>query len=382
MRKSLAIALAGLAWCSQAAAAEFTNAEKALLRKIQADPSKRAAAVGMLSTAPSAPAEARKPKAAVVAATKEKPIFADIFGDLVRKQENEAGVVPLKPKLTEYSGCPGFKFLLRQDWKDIGFLECPKAAADAVGAEIAYADDRAAHNRIWSMNGTAALVYSSATSSPPEWWMPYYTSFATYATVNRTLNSAAALATSNVDKLAYGASLELGWESPGGANYVRIRGGQVENNIKNTTSANVTAELIPVYYPLYIHFPYVRPLGLPISTRFDPELLIQYSQVTGKNGVLDFNGRSQALRVGPQLSFYLYPEVDPTSILSRINASLTYHWSYETYSGKPIDWLQTALTYNIDDAGHLALSLTYKHGRDEDTGTLTDIYRIGLTGKI
>jgi hypothetical protein len=61
---------------------------------------------------------------------------------------------------------------------------------------------------------------------------------------------------------------------------------------------------------------------------------------------------------------------------------LTYHWSYETYSGKPIDWLQTALTYNIDDAGHLALSLTYKRGRDEDTGALTDIYRIGLTGKI
>jgi hypothetical protein len=44
--------------------------------------------------------------------------------------------------------------------------------------------------------------------------------------------------------------------------------------------------------------------------------------------------------------------------------------------------LQTARTYNINDAGHLALLLTYKHGRDEDTGALTDIYRIGPTGKI
>lgn len=88
---------------------------------------------------------------------------------------------------------------------------------------------------------------------------------------NRTLNSAATRATSNVDTLAYGGSLELGWKNPSGANYVRIRGGQVDNNLKNTTSANVTAELIPVYYPLYIHFPYVRPLGLPISTRFDPD---------------------------------------------------------------------------------------------------------------
>ena len=36
-----------------------------------------------------------------------------------------------------------------------------------------------------------------------------------------------------------------------------------------------------------------------------------------------------------------------------------------------------ALTYNIDDAGHLAVTLAYQRGNDEDTGSFANIYRIG-----
>jgi hypothetical protein len=38
--------------------------------------------------------------------------------------------------------------------------------------------------------------------------------------------------------------------------------------------------------------------------------------------------------------------------------------------------------FNIDDAGHLAFAVTYQRGRDEDSGTLTNVYKIALTGKI
>ncbi|MCK1270825.1 MULTISPECIES: hypothetical protein [unclassified Bradyrhizobium] len=370
-----------LAAMGHAHSSELTAAEKAILRKIGEDPEKRVQAAGMLGTNPTGgPKDAWG--AVPSARPRERIVHRDVFSELVRKQERPREELPLKRKTQEFSPCAGFKFLLRQDWKDIGFLECPKEAADAVGAEVAFTDDRLNKNRIWSVDGTAALVYTSATSDPDEWWIPYYKTFATYVTSHRSFNSSTALMGSDIDKLAYGVAAEFGWVTDGGANYVRFRGGQVENNIKGTTSANITAEFIPVYFPLYFQRPIIQPLGLPISLRFDPELLVQYSQITGGTNVLDFNGRNQAFRVGPQVSLFVFPETAGTNFLSKLNGSLAYHWAYETYSGKPIDWLQAALTYNIDAAGHLAVAFTYKRGRDEDTGAFADIYRIGLSGKI
>jgi hypothetical protein len=382
MKRSFASIVSILAACSPSWAEGLTQAELKVLHDISLDKNKLADARKRLMSTSGAAKRQKPATPAVVAAQPSKPAYADRFADLVRKQEATREPAETAPKLVEFSPCAGFKFLLRRDWKDIGFLECPKKVADATGAEIAFADDRANHNRTWSVNGTAALAYSSLTSDPPAWWMPYYTSFATYVTANRLFNSSAAFVDTDVEKLSYGAALELGWVTSGGANYFRFRGGQVENNRKGTTSATITAEFIPVYYPLFIHYPIIRPGGLPISVRFDPQVLVQYAQLTGKSGVLDFNGRTQALRVGPEVSVYLFPEVDPTNFLSRVNANLTYHWAYETYSGKPIEWFQAGITYNIDDAGHLALTTTYKRGRDEDTGTFANIYRIGLTGKI
>ena len=381
LKAGFAVGFLLLAAIGQAHSSELTAAEKAVLRKIGADPNKRVQAAGMLSSNPSdasrgafGAAPSGRPRARIV--------HLDAFSELVRKQEHPREEFPVKRKTQEFSPCAGFKFLLRQDWKDIGFLECPKEAADAVGAEVAFTDDRFNKNRIWSVDGTAALVYTSATSDPDEWWIPYYKTFATYVTSHRSFNSSTTFMGSDLDKLAYGIAAEFGWVTDGGANYVRFRGGQVENNIKGTTAANITAEFIPVYFPLYFQRPIIQPLGLPISLRFDPELLVQYSQITGGTSFLDFNGGKQAIRVGPQVSVFIFPETAGTNFLSKLNGSLTYHWAYEAYSGKPIDWLQTALTYNIDAAGHLAVSLTYKRGRDEDTGTFADIYRIGLSGKI
>jgi len=382
MKHGLATIVVVLASCSQSWAEGLSQTELKVLHDISLDKDKLADARKRLMPTSAAKKREKPAASAAVSGLPSKTVYADRFAEVVRKQEGSRELAVTAPKPVEFSPCAGFKFLLRQDWKDIGFLDCPKKAADATGAEIAFADDRANHNRTWSLNGTAALVYSSLTSDPPSWWMPYYTSFATYVTANRLFNSSAAFVATDVEKLSYGAALELGWETSGGANYFRIRGDQVENNLKGTTSATATAEFIPVYYPLFIHYPIIRPGGLPIDIRFDPELLVQYAQLTGKNGVLDFNSRTQALRVGPEISVYLFPEVDPTNFLSRVNANLTYHWAYETYSGKPIDWFQAGITYNIDDAGHLALSTTYKRGRDEDTGTFANVYRIGLTGKI
>jgi hypothetical protein len=44
--------------------------------------------------------------------------------------------------------------------------------------------------------------------------------------------------------------------------------------------------------------------------------------------------------------------------------------------------VQSAITYDLDDAGQFGITASYKKGRDEDTGTLTDIYKIALTGEL
>jgi hypothetical protein len=58
-----------------------------------------------------------------------------------------------------------------------------------------------------------------------------------------------------------------------------------------------------------------------------------------------------------------------------------YHWAYETYSGRGLSLFQSSLTHNIAD-GHLGLTGSYGRGNDEDTGVLSNIYKISLTGKL
>jgi hypothetical protein len=79
----------------------------------------------------------------------------------------------------QYSPCAGFSVLLRQDWSDFknmaGF-ECP-GDPGAQGAQISYSTDRIADNRQVTIHGTAAVLYNSATGSPPSDFIPYATSF-------------------------------------------------------------------------------------------------------------------------------------------------------------------------------------------------------------
>lgn len=368
-----------------AATSYLTEEEQRVLAKINASQEKRAAALEILGKAKAPDSSAvkpRKPAVAAFASAAAKPeapkptpfvIGLDSLPDLFRK--NEA-------KVRQYSGCAGLNFLLRQDWQDIGYLNCPQKVDEATGAQISFTDDRAANNRIWAMHGTAALYYSSVTGDPSSLLIPYDTSVGSYVTVNRSLNSNATLVKSDIDKLAYGGMAEFGFVNDYGANYFRVRGGGIEDNIKNISSANLTAEFLPVFYPLHIHEPF-RPFGIaPFILRYDPLLLVQYNQVTGGKNLLDFNNRHEALRVGPQVTFTVLPLPGASDFFSRLSGSLTYHWAYETYSQAGLSWLQSALKYNIDDAGHLAVALTYQRGHDEDTGTLTNVYKISLTGKI
>jgi hypothetical protein len=280
------------------------------------------------------------------------------------------------------NGCSGLKILLRQDWKDIGYIGCPETTDKAKGAELSYAYDRVAANQIWTARGTAGIFFSSILDAKGK----FYESFGAYLTVNRVLNSAPAAVKGDSDKMAFGGAVETAFKIDGfGSHYLRLRGGVIEDRLKNTSSGNITGEWTPVYtnWPGYfrIHDPY-QLFNRSVIVSFDPVFLVQYNAALAKDQLLDFNGRTEAFRVGPQLTLNIYPGPNSFEFLSRFSGSVNYHWAYEAFSRRGIAWFDTAITYNIDAEGQVGITGSYKKGRDEDTGTATDIYKIALTGKI
>ncbi len=281
-----------------------------------------------------------------------------------------------------FGGCPGLGFTLRKSWTDIDLGGCPQAVKNATGALLSYSDDQIKRDTTWSAIGTAALIYAPAASGPNVFSTGVYTS------VDKVTNSAAAQASSNANQIGFGGFLQYGVinaplnSNAYSANYFRLRAGAVDDNIKNTTSANVIAEWIPVYYDgtIGIHAPIPIP-GTAALFRIDPEILAQYVDVTGKKQITAFNSQTEALPVGPQVTLRLYSGT--SDFWAHFVPTMTYWLAYEPYSGRGISWWDSSLAYNLDQEGHLALSFSYQRGNNVDTaGTFTKMYLVSLTGKI
>ncbi len=281
-----------------------------------------------------------------------------------------------------FGKCPGLGITLRKSWTDIDLGSCPQAAKSATGALLSYSDDQVKHDETWSAIGTAALIYSPQQTVGS----PYVFSTGVYTSLNKVTNSAAAQSSSNADQVGYGGFLQGGVVNTTldtySANYLRLRGGQVDDDIKHTTNANIIAEWIPVYDDgtIKIHSGIPIP-GTAALFRIDPEIEAQYVEVTGKKQSSAFNGRTQALPVGPQVTLRFYPGT--SDFWSHFVPTFTYWWAYEPYSRQSISWLDASLAYNLDQDGHLAISISYEKGNNVDTaGTFTNMYLLSLTGKI
>jgi hypothetical protein len=371
-------------------ASPLTPEEQKALNDIIKNKGKREAAIAILNQPAAATAVdvAPSPKAAAVANAPARPINSNVAQQPVTPEgittllsKNEKSAQDKIPN--QYSKCPGLVPLLRHDWNDIGIIagkQCPDTVDKATGAKISFTNDRVANNEIWSVYGTAALIYNSITGNTANQITPYDTSAGAYVTVNRLTNSSTSQAKNNADTLAYGGVGELGFATSTGADYFQVRGGGVQDNIKGTTAAHIAGEWLPVYYPLHIHEPFT--LVDNLAARFDPAFLVQYDRATGNNQLLGFNNRPEALRIGPQLALKVFMLPGAPDFLSRFTGSVSYQWAYEAYSDIQLNWFTTSISYNIDAAGHIGLTGSYMRGRDENTGALTNVYTIGLSGKI
>jgi hypothetical protein len=62
-------------------------------------------------------------------------------------------------------------------------------------------------------------------------------------------------------------------------------------------------------------------------------------------------------------------------------ATITYHLSSDTYTGRTCSWMQSVLSYNSDPMEHFVISLTYGYGNSETTGNNTSQIKLGLAAK-
>jgi hypothetical protein len=228
-RAALTVVL--LSALSSALSAEpLSPAEQKLLDSISSNPEKRQEALARLNATSAARDTFAQPKSK---ATKAAPTLKaaapsttkpDAITQLIESNEHKA------PSDRQYSPCPGWVIFVRQNWKDLGGAgaACPDAAKNAQGAQISFADDRAANNRVATINGTAAVVYNSVTGDVPA-PLPFAVSFGAYTTVDDVSNSATSQLKSNVDTLAYGGLLELGYNNGTVGSYFTLRGGGVQD---------------------------------------------------------------------------------------------------------------------------------------------------------
>jgi hypothetical protein len=393
MKRAATLALASILAASAAAYGKSPlpigeNEYKRLVARLAADPAQQEKLNRDVDAAKKEQGAPAKTQAATPAPTKKKT---------ASKDDEDDGRIDYAKLCKEEA----WIFTLRQDFKDARFLSCPTDPAKAHGAEFSYANDRAAGNTIWSVNGTAALTRVWHTNYAG-WPTPYRQGLGPYFTMNRVRNSSAAANSDNVDKYAYGLAYEAFFNnialvpqtfSLGGG--LRLRAGGVQNNIKHTSASNFVAEFMPAIgfangIGTYSEIPLLDG-AYPLVMSVEPSLITQYNAVSGKGQSLDFNDETRAWQVGGDVNlvfspsqFYLYTlkKEKKDSWFARWNANVGYRWTHEIYSNRALSWLNTGLTYNLDPNGYFALGFSYQRGADTDTGTFTNIYKISLTGKL
>jgi hypothetical protein len=296
-----------------------------------------------------------------------------------------AQAVPAAAAVVPVSSSPAtsdFIWLVRKDFADVGIFAKPDSNKDADGAEIAWSRNNITQDNIWQVDGLFALAYSYRTNDYSSSFIGV--SIASYLKVNKELHSAASASDSNNDALTAGGSAEFGFNSPffRGADYLRARWSETQDNIAGTRTSQIAGEWIPTYLRINREIP-----GLFLTYNFRPEARVEYDTRSEGAMPIGFSGLNQSLRVGPQVKLlFRFTDFGGTlpawaKNLASLSGSVTYHWWSEVYSGNQASWLDSTIKYNLDQDGNIALALTYRNGRNEETAKKTDLVKISLNFK-
>jgi hypothetical protein len=276
---------------------------------------------------------------------------------------------------------------VRKDFTDIYSLIAPNSAPASTGATFSYASDQIAKNTTVSGQGA---IFAGYTYLAPQFNLhsqPYLLGVAAgpYYTFNEARNTNSADFSKNTDSQTYGGTAEIATGNVLGIDtlteYTRVSLGNTEDYIKRTSALSGTLNIIPVYAPLWVHWPH----GFPTSEtsnflfRIDPSFVVQYDSVEGKKQILLFSNQTKSLRIGPQIGFWSVP-FDGVTYFENFVANVTYHWATEAYSNQDFHWFEADLTYKLSPA--FGITASYQNGKTETTGTKTNQYTISLSSAL
>jgi hypothetical protein len=245
---------------------------------------------------------------------------------------------------------------------------------------------------MWAAQAMAGAVFSDCRNIPPGFGLSGFVekSVAVYAQINSDYNSNATLAKkNNVDARTAGLSGEVAYLNGLDYNVLRVTPNVVFDNIKNTTAGAVMIQYVPVWMSIpwlwtdYEIYPNVY-------FQFDPTLDLQYASAMERSQPLQFSGKDQSLRIGPELTVLLSPfGKNISNPLANISLTETFHPWYEAYNGRGSYWWSNGVVYTFptpksNDTQYVqaAVAFTYNRGLDENSGTMTNQYLLSLTGKL
>ena len=283
-------------------------------------------------------------------------------------------------------------FFLRQDFEDLHLISNPSPASEAKGASFSYLNNRVSNNAVLAAKGITGVRWRSVSVGQEGLAADGIAglNFAPYFKFDVSRNSNAAQRGKDRETYELGAVAESAIRTGAAVHYLRFGGSGVFNNVEDTQTPAAMLQWIPAY-----RFAPSRSIGLittfggpddplivlpyPVAYRFTPSVKARFDRLPVTDGSTVLRDE---LRYGPQLALFLgFIEGTATPFLERFSSNTQYTWLHSATSNRTYSWLQTSLGFRIDDAGHIALTGTYKNGREELTAKLTDEYLLALSAK-
>jgi hypothetical protein len=296
--------------------------------------------------------------------------------------------------------CKEFQISLRSDFNDLGPLNCPSDYATAQGASLSLGYNALTNQTSAALDGlVAATKYFPGVVSQGNPFMG--ATAGVFVQANDTyLFQPTPAQTTNSDTITAGAFAQTALNFFGhGYDLFRFRSGYVQGST-GAYFYSYVAEWVPVHAKIEEGQPV---FNTPIIASVIPELMVQYDEFGGgPNKYVIFGFGREDLRIGPQVIMQfslgnLYTR-NPGDIawapLAPWSALVSYHASWDEYTGRNFSWTSASITYTFgkiahvdndepkdDKTGHVGLSLSYGYGNSETTGNLTNQVKLGLSVK-
>lgn len=283
--------------------------------------------------------------------------------------------------------CVTTPFLIRRNLDDVGPFSDPTCFADAIGAELAWASDRVVGNDVWTARGLVALPINYEPDFKPG---PYVETavLAPYVYFDRVSNTDKV--ENDVDLLTYGGVFEFSYANFLDATHYIGIDAEVVSSFSGETK-NWTVDLQWEAFG-YDNGSLLSALGQPqtvaryFTLTVSPTIQIGYaSLVSDVSAQPIFEENDEALRTGPAVLLAIdgIKDVAGTegirSWIQKMHFEISYSWLYDILSSRNYELLDTALKFNLDEQGHLGLTLSYRNGELTETGQDIDLAKVALS---